>query len=351
MAENRSMAQKIINERPKNDAAGTEAYSEALPGLVSGFHFHANGIGEELATDQPIPDHRDGWLWLHFDLADPRTTKSVQSISGLPATAKALLVTENNQQQLYADDVCTYGVFADFIAGENEGEKEICFVPFAMTQTVFISSCRSRLSVLDAFRDAIRNGQKISGVGALVGLIFEHVVDSVDDYAKTLVDNLDDVEELILIDDLGDQRDVLGRIRRATIRLNRQITNALALIHRFEHENARHEKSPFRFATERLGQRLDWLNSEIAAVRERAHVLQEEAMLRTADQTNRHLQVLSIVATVFLPATLIAGIFGMNVKGLPLTENSDGFLWSMALIVVAAGLVFWLLKKSGILKR
>jgi Mg2+ and Co2+ transporter CorA len=51
-----------------------------------------------------------------------------------------------------------------------------------------------------------------------------------------------------------------------------------------------------------------------------------------------------------LPASLIAGIFGMNVKGLPLTDNGNGFLWSIALLIGASALVFWLLKRSGILE-
>jgi zinc transporter len=74
-------------------------------------------------------------------------------------------------------------------------------------------------------------------------------------------------------------------------------------------------------------------------------------MLKTADETNSHLQVLSIVATVFLPATLIAGIFGMNVKGLPLTENGNGFLWAMVLLIGATGLIFSLLTWSGVLRK
>ena len=74
-------------------------------------------------------------------------------------------------------------------------------------------------------------------------------------------------------------------------------------------------------------------------------------MLKTADQTNRHLQVLTIVATIFLPASLIARIFGINVKRLPLTAEGNGFLWSMALLVGGSALVFWLLRRSGILEQ
>ena len=74
-------------------------------------------------------------------------------------------------------------------------------------------------------------------------------------------------------------------------------------------------------------------------------------MLTSSEQTNRSLHLLSIVTTVFLPATLVAGIFGVNVGGLPLTSNSSGFLWVMALTIGSSALVYWLLKRSGLLGR
>jgi Mg2+ and Co2+ transporter CorA len=41
----------------------------------------------------------------------------------------------------------------------------------------------------------------------------------------------------------------------------------------------------------------------------------------------------------------------MNVGGLPLVQDADGFLWSMALLAGSSVIVLWLLKRSGILKR
>ena len=41
-----------------------------VPGLVWAFLIHDDGSAEPLAPDQPIERRRDGWLWLHFNLAD-----------------------------------------------------------------------------------------------------------------------------------------------------------------------------------------------------------------------------------------------------------------------------------------
>jgi zinc transporter len=99
------------------------------------------------------------------------------------------------------------------------------------------------------------------------------------------------------------------------------------------------------------GERLDWLDTEIVELRDRSRLLQEEIMLKSSEQTNRSLHVLAIVTTVFLPATLVAGIFGVNVGGLPLASDSSGFLWVMALTIGSSVLVYGLLKRSGLLKR
>jgi Mg2+ and Co2+ transporter CorA len=41
----------------------------------------------------------------------------------------------------------------------------------------------------------------------------------------------------------------------------------------------------------------------------------------------------------------------MNVGGLPLSATSSGFAWAMVLLVGVSALVFWVLKRSGILGR
>jgi zinc transporter len=79
--------------------------------------------------------------------------------------------------------------------------------------------------------------------------------------------------------------------------------------------------------------------------------LQEEIMLKGSEQTNRSLHVLAIVTTVFLPATLVTGVFGMNVAGLPLTGDKSGFLWAIAVTVGASAFVYWLLRRLGTTRR
>jgi len=66
-----------------------------------------------------------------------------------------------------------------------------------------------------------------------------------------------------------------------------------------------------------------------------AKLLQEELSARDAESTGRNLYVLTIYTAAFLPMTLISGIFGMNLQGMPWSDNPAGFWWVIAMILVS----------------
>jgi zinc transporter len=53
---------------------------------------------------------------------------------------------------------------------------------------------------------------------------------------------------------------------------------------------------------------------------------------------------------LLLPPTLVTGIFGMNTKGLPLTDVDGGFLWAAVLMIAASGLAYLIMRRLGIVK-
>ncbi len=70
---------------------------------------------------------------------------------------------------------------------------------------------------------------------------------------------------------------------------------------------------------------------DLAGLVERIKLLQEEItarMDRMDEQSNRTLFTLTLVTVLALSVNIVAGIFGMNVGGVPLAENKHGF-WVM----------------------
>jgi hypothetical protein len=78
-------------------------------------------------------------------------------------------------------------------------------------------------------------------------------------------------------------------------------------------------------------------------------LVQEEIAGRLTEATNRNLFLLSIVTTTLLPITLITGIFGMNVGGLPWVKDPGGFWWVMGVIGVGVVVTLALLRRRRVL--
>jgi zinc transporter len=82
--------------------------------------------------------------------------------------------------------------------------------------------------------------------------------------------------------------------------------------------------------------------SDTAALVERVKQLQEELAALVNAQTNRTLFVLTVVTVLALPINLVAGLFGMNVGGIPLAQHPYGFFLVVGpLLVATALLAYW----------
>ena len=63
-----------------------------------------------------------------------------------------------------------------------------------------------------------------------------------------------------------------------------------------------------------------------------------------SNRLNMEVRILTVITTLFMPAALIAGIFGMNFKSMPLLDAPDGFSIALSMmggIAVVMAAIFW----------
>ena len=321
-----------------------------IPGLVWAFRLHSDGGAEALPIDQPIEFSHDGRLWLHFNLTDTRSRPWIAA-SQLPPLARELLLSNDTFQQLHVIDHCIYGVFSDLVRVIGSATEETAFLRFAMTERLLISGRHQALCSADATRRVLEGGYRVDNVAHLLEKIVDEVADTLDRMADKLGQEIDEIEERILADDAKpEMRRNLGRLRRTCVRLHRQLTGLRTLFHRLDQKNTDHLSPDLRIQAGKLAQRLDGLDHDIVELRERSRLLEEELRFKNEEQSNNHLHTLSIVTSLLLPPTLITGIFGMNTKGLPLTDVESGFFWAALLMASSVGAAYLFMRRSGIFK-
>src|ERR1700753_1347852 len=322
-----------------------------VPGLVWAFRIHADGSPEALPVDAPVSSDHDGLLWLHFNLADAQALHWLATTDlRIPAQAMQLVLGKDNFQQLHSADDSVYGVISDLMRDIAETSDETGYLRFAMTERILISGRHHALCAVDATRRALEGGRRVESAAALLETIVENVADAMDRIADRVAQSLDEIEEQVLSDTAADLRQTLGRIRRTCVRLHRQLSGLRVVFHRFEHKHDSDLKPALRLRAGKLAQRLDGLDHTIIEMRERSRLLQEELHLKIEEQGNDNIRVLSVLTAVLLPPTLITGIFGMNTKGLPLTDVDSGFLVAASLMGLSVVGAYLIMKRIGVIK-
>lgn len=91
-----------------------------------------------------------------------------------------------------------------------------------------------------------------------------------------------------------------------------------------------------------LIEHIDRVLTHARAIERQAESTVELYFAATAYRTNEIMRLLTIITAIFMPLTLIAGIYGMNFEFIPGLHNPLGFWLSMgAMGLVVVGMLFW----------
>ncbi|RAI58297.1 CorA family divalent cation transporter [Roseicella frigidaeris] len=320
------------------------AVAQACPGLVAGWRI-GDGPACRLSPEAALAALQGGQppAWLHFDLTHAGARPLLAAAAGLPPGARHALVEAEEHPWIETQERAMFGCVPD-LADEEEasGQPGLAVLRFVLAPGLLVTARRHRLRALARFEHPPEG----LSPEALLARILRAVLGDVLGLQREMSARIERLEEHLLRDGAGVQRPVLGEIRRGILRLSRTLDPLLLSIETLEEEDmeggwmAPAGQAALREALHRMRV----AGRSIAALQERARIAQDDMASRAAEETNRRLFVLSVISAVMLPASLIAGIFGMNVGELPGVEQSWGFVMAMGLIVASIAATLGLLR-------
>jgi magnesium transporter len=280
------------------------------------------------------------WVWV--DLSDPTPDES-RILTDVFAFHD--LAVEDALSEIHHPKVESYGTYLYLILhGIDFREAEHCFktqdVDFFLGEQFLVTVHPGISRTLAKMREVCARNERALGEGpaALLHRIIDAMVDHYGPEVERLNDRLDRLEEEIferpnaalarqILDFKGDvsslrrvvlpQRDAVARLARREFPF---ISEPLAYRFRDVHDQLVRLVDEAMFFQDRVSSLLD------------AHLSQ------VSNQLNGVMKMLTIIATIFMPLTVLTGLWGMNV---PLPHMPGGeaaqFWWVLGLMVALAG--------------
>lgn len=209
-----------------------------------------------------------------------------------------------------------------------------------------ISMRHRRVMAIEDINKSIEIGKGPDSVNDFLVMVANKLVDRMGDVISEIDDSVDELEDLVLTEENYELRPKLANLRRQTISMRRYISPQRDVLARLQNERISWlsdiDKVRIREIAERTARFVDDLDS----ARDRATITQEELNSRLSEQMNKTMYILSIVAAIFLPLGLITGLLGINVGGIPGTENKFAFALVSIFLVVFAFFQYLIFKRK-----
>lgn len=185
------------------------------------------------------------------------------------------------------------------------------------------------------------------GPDFLAHALIEALVNNIQPTVEGLVNRADDIEEDILQRPHPSTLEAVLQVKRSALRLRRALVPqglVLSSLRKEQFDQITAEAEVFyRDAYDRLAR----LQGAVEILRERSDTMLATYLSASAHQQNETMRTLSVVAAIFLPLSLLAGIYGMNFENMPELQ----YRWAYPAVLggmgtVAASTIWWFWARS-----
>ncbi len=220
-------------------------------------------------------------------------------------------------------------------------------ISFVQGSNYLLSFQEADGDVFDSVRDRLRNSKgrvRSQGADYLLYALMDAIVDNYFNLMEVMGEKIEELEEHLfeekpnndLIQEIHSLKREILKIRRCVYPL-REVVNRM-------------DKIDDSLVTERTQLYLRDLYDHVIQVSESIDIqreliwgLMDMYMTTISNRMNEVMKVLTIMATIFIPLTFIAGIYGMNFENIPELKFEYGYyaLWGVLVVIFLAMLYYF----------
>lgn len=322
---------------------------------ISVMRYSEDGVEEfdtrHLEEVQKLMEPENGVTWVNIDgLHDVETISTICTGLGVHKLTIEDVLGVGQRPKFEEFDDYLFVVVRMFLLGENGKDIEDEQLSFILKGKLLITFQEREGDVFNHVRNRIREGKgmirKRGGDYLLYALI-----DSVVDYYFLILEKqgelIEEVEEAVLENPQDAVLNELHRIRREVLQLRRSIYPLREVITRFERVEEPHVSNESKVFIRDLYDHTIQVIETVEVFRDVVSGTIDLYMNSVSNRMNNVMKVLTIIATIFIPLTFIAGVYGMNFEHMPELSWPWAYyaVWGLMLVMALGMVTYFKVKK------
>lgn len=315
--------------------------------LIFGCRLNGHGGADffpfsQLQADWP---KKSGLLWAHLNLKNPKTAEWVENDSGIHAILTETLLAERTRPSVQLEDGGILLSLKGVSYEKGADPEDMISLRVWITKTRIVSLRAERSMSVEDLRLKLVENKGIENSGDfLVGLL-DRIVTRMHDVIEDLEEELDTLEENSLGGANPNSRTRLATLRQQTVGLRKHLHPQRDVLASLPKLNIPWLSETQHLELIAITEKQTRYVEELDYIRERSMILQEQLNGFASESLVKKMYFLAIITFIFDPLTLIVGLWGTNVGGIPGAESRGGFWGILGVLLGVATLILYLLRK------
>ncbi|MCW4009852.1 MAG: magnesium/cobalt transporter CorA [Candidatus Bathyarchaeota archaeon] len=224
-----------------------------------------------------------------------------------------------------------------------------------LNSNLVLSFQESEGDVFDTVRERLRNEKgKIRKMGAdyLLYALIDAVVDNYFAVLEKLGEKIEDIEDQVIANPEPATVQVVHNLKRQSIALRKYVWPLREVVNGLERcESGLISKATGIYLRDVYDHTIQVIDS-VETFRDVLSGMLDIYLSSVSNRMNEVMKVLTIIATIFIPLTLVAGIYGMNFTYMPELSAQWGYpLVLLAMVLIAVVMLAYFKKRKWILQK
>lgn len=305
----------------------------------------------ELIYDTPIEEavkEDSKWCWVDFSSPDELESGLLSSVFNFhPLAIEDCLDGLKQRPKL---DFYNKYIFV-VVHGLNQTTLEANEIDLFVSEKIIVTIHKQPVRELNNLWDQIKNDKGLqAGPFNIMHAIIDRVVDDYFPPLYRIEGELNSIEDNSIKQPLSELMENLFDVRSEISQIRRTILPMRDLLYRIIHSerfNQMHESQHyFNDVHDHLLKLVEMLESN----RDFSSDLRDSYISLNSNNMNTIMATLTIITTIFMPLTFIAGVYGMNFSYMPELEWRYGYFMILLFMGVIAIGMFYVFKRKGWLR-
>lgn len=288
------------------------------------------------------------WIWADFNAPTPEETRLLDSYFHFhPLAIEDCMHTLQRPKLDYYENVQFFVLHA-----LNEQTLEAEEVDLFLSTSFLVSYHHQQKPEMDEAWDQVqaeihsRKGWS-GGPVAAAYTVMDKLVDRYFPSLYNLEDELADLEGMGEKESVEELMSQVFRVRGRLLKLRRTIVPMRDLMYRIVNSQHVQSNGEERIYFGDIHDHLLKLTDMIEVDREMTADLRDSYISLNSNRMNSIMKTLTVITTVFMPLTLIAGIYGMNFRVMPELDWTYGYPVILLVMLALGGSMFLWFRRSG----